>query len=443
MTKIYKHVPYTKIKELWYPLIVGYRAFNEEEMQRRFKVFTANVVSITVLEGDRKSYKMATKGVYGLSFYDFPSEGLSKVATQIVQETKSLSYQGVFAALLFVKSNYIKGSGYVTDPFIGEKDIARSFAFAFNKYMKNDNACIIVDIDKNPVEAKGNNIKPTSSVKVEEKSTERDHKHFYVESEANKTLTLANLLAKKVGFANILLTGPSGFGKTTLAFLFAEKTGRDFVKVDMSLVTEASEILGSLALVNGTTQFNETPFTQAIKKGNCVILLDEINRAYPNVTNPLLGLLDDTHSVTYGGVTYNVAPNTVFVVTANIGSQYTGTFKSDAALLNRMNFTCTVGDLPPEEEAKIYVNKTGVSQAQASAIVKVLIDCRSTFVGSSIDFSPRTGISVARIIEFGGSLRFAFISAIGVVEPEEKKAVLDILSKQGAFDSDFTFSLLF
>lgn len=441
MAKVYKHVPYTKVEGNWYSLFTGYKTFSEVEMQRRFKVGSVNFANLLVLEGERKSYKMATKSEYGLSFCDFPSDGLSSVASHIINKVEGLTYQGVFAVLLLVKSNYKKGSGYVTDLFIKKEDVAFAFASAFNKYMQSS-ACIVIGSGRKPVNAEGT-IKPSSPVEVEEKSIERDSNHFYVESEANKTLTLANLLAKKVGFANILLTGPSGFGKTTLAYLFAKKTGRDFIKVDMSLVTEASEILGSLSLVNGTTKFNETPFTQAIQKGNCVILLDEINRAYPNVTNPLLGLLDDTHSVTYGGVTYNVAPNTVFVVTANIGSQYTGTFKSDAALLNRMNFTCTVGDLPPEEEAKIYVNKTGISNAQASVIVKALIDCRSTFVGSSIDFSPRTGISIARIIEFGGSLRFAFISAIGVVEPEEKKSVLDILSKQGAFDSDFTFSLLF
>lgn len=443
MAKVYRNVPYVQVRGIWYPMLTGFKSFNDEEMQRRFSVGrVTNTVNLVVLEGERKSYKMVSKGAYGLNFTDFPSGGLSEVASYITGYVKELTYQGIFALLLLVKSNYKPGSGYTTDPFIKDEFVAQAFATAFNKYLRNDNACVVVESDQKPIPVE-EITKPVSPVKVEEKAITRNENHFYVEPEANKTLTLAHLLATKTGFANVLLTGPSGFGKTTLAYLFAEKTKRDFVKVDMSLVTEASEILGSLALVNGTTQFNETPFTQAIKKGNCVILLDEINRAYPNVTNPLLGLLDDTHSVTYSGVTYNVAPNTVFVVTANIGSQYTGTFKSDAALLNRMNFTCTVGDLPPEEEAKIYVNKTGIGHAQAMAIVKALIDCRSTFAGSPIDFSPRTGISIARIMEFGGTLRFAFISAIGIVEPEEKKSVLDILSKQGAFDSKFDFKLLF
>lgn len=442
MARAYRNVPYVRFEETWYPMLLGFKSFSEEEIQRRFAVSVANTVNLVVLEGERKSYKMVSKGSYGLSFTDFPSEELSAVASNIVGDVRELAFQGVFAALLLVKSNYKAGSGFITDPFIKDELVAQAFAASFNKYVRNNKACVVVGSDQNTIPAK-EIAKPVSPIKVEEKAVSRNENHFYVEPEANKSLTLAHLLAQKTGFANVLLTGPSGFGKTTLAYLFAAKTKREFVKVDMSLVTEASEILGSLALVDGTTQFNETPFTQAIKKGNCVILLDEINRAYPNVTNPLLGLLDDTHSVTYAGTTYNVAPNTVFVVTANIGSQYTGTFKSDAALLNRMNFTCTVGDLPPEEEAKIYVNKTGVDRAQAVAIVKALIDCRSTFVGSPIDFSPRTGISIARIIEFGGSLRFAFISAIGVIEPEEKKSVLDILSKQGAFGSEFKFSLLF
>ena len=68
--------------------------------------------------------------------------------------------------------------------------------------------------------------------------------------------------------------------------------------------------------------FDETKFVKAITSGNSVILLDELNRAYPNVLNTLLPVLDDTRTLTVGTETYEVADNVIFIATANIGQQY-------------------------------------------------------------------------------------------------------------------------
>lgn len=435
------NVPYVKtlIDEKWVPLIYEptlFKEFTSEEFNTRFgkssgKKRFANVV---VVYNERKSYKMANSGNYALSFVDFHVSGsLRTFVDEVVSNCSNLTNRGVFALLSLVTSNLDSKKNYVTEEFIAKKEIAEEISRAINTVLKKK-VCFVVG-------ESGAEVKEEPKEEVSKIKREKDF--FYVEEDANKVLTLAHLLATKKGFANVLITGASGFGKTTLASLFAKKTGRKFIKVDMSLISEPSEIFGSLELKDGTTVFNETPFSLSIKEGNVVILLDEINRAYPNVTNPLLGLLDDTHSVTYGGIVYSVAPNTVFIVTANIGGQYTGTFKADAALLNRMNYTCSVGTIPPLEEIRIYMSKVGITNVQANSIVSALIDCRSTLADENIDFSPRTGLTIAQIMEFGGSLRFAFMSAFGSLEDEQKKSILDILSKRGEFKTEHTFTYLF
>lgn len=433
------NVPYVKGFKGWVPLVNEpiFKNFTSEEFNTRFGGFffgKKNFANVVVVHNERKSYKMASNGNYALSFVDFHvSESLPTFVNKVIPNCVNLTYSGVYALLSLVISNLDSKGNYVTEEFIVEKEIAEEISTAINIAIKKKVCFVVGESDAE--------VKEEPKLEVSEIKCEKDY--FYVEKEANKVLTLAHLLATKKGFANVLITGASGFGKTTLASLFAKKTGRKFIKVDMSLISEPSEIFGSLELKDGTTVFNETPFSLAIKEGNVVILLDEINRAYPNVTNPLLGLLDDTHSVTYGGTVYSVAPNTVFIVTANIGGQYTGTFKADAALLNRMNYTCSVGTIPPLEEVKIYMSKVGITNAQANSIVSALIDCRSTLADENIDFSPRTGLTIAQIMEFGASLRFAFMCAFGSLEDEQKKSILDILSKRGEFKTEHTFTYLF
>ena len=78
MAKVYRNVPYVQDKGIWYPMLTGFKSFKDEEMQRRFSVGrVTNTVNLVVLEGKINSYKMASKGTYGLNFTDFPSGGLS------------------------------------------------------------------------------------------------------------------------------------------------------------------------------------------------------------------------------------------------------------------------------------------------------------------------------------------------------------------------------
>lgn len=265
-------------------------------------------------------------------------------------------------------------------------------------------------------------------------NVESESNFFYFEKEVNQSLFLAKNHLDYTGYSNFLIVGTSGYGKTSIAKHVADKLNMKFVKVDMSLITEPQEFFGSMALVNGSTEFIETPFAKAIKEGNHVVLLDEINRAYPNIMNPLLALLDDTRSATYNGVTYNVAPNTMFIITANIGNKFTGTFQADAALMNRMNYVASVGNIPSHVESNIYVSRTGISKETAESIVKLLTEMRLTLSESNIDFSPRLGIAICFACQFGFSIRSAVLSCLNFVGVQEKRHIIDILGKHRHID---------
>lgn len=303
-------------------------------------------------------------------------------------------------------------------------DEAKMISSAINQVMCNVRYSYVIDSLGLPIEEE----KESEVKKASHEAESNDNTFFYVEDGVNKVLFLASEMVKITGYANVLLTGPSGFGKTTIAKTVADKLGKKFVKVDVSLITEPQEIFGSLSLVNGSTEFTETPFVNAITEGGCVVLLDEINRAYPNILNPLLPLLDDTHSATYNGREYKVAKDTMFVVTANIGVRFTGTFQADAALMNRINFVSSVGNIPFESEVKIYTTRTGINRNIAVDVVKLLSELRLTLTESSLDFSPRTGISICYACKFGYSIRSSFLHVLALASAIEKRQIIDILT---------------
>jgi hypothetical protein len=428
----YFKVPYIKIDEDNKCLSV----INGFSPQLISPLHKSALVWFLVAYNKRKSYKGSVK-MNGVTVVVDSMEGRSafhKTVNNIINEGgQTFNKDGLMALCSFIFKELEKGFPCRLENFFPSEELALAFVSGFNKNPGNSAKVVYLS---SPNQIPSKHEKP-----VTEKTVIEDD-FFFVEDSVNNVLTFANAFAGKFGYVNVLITGASGFGKTTIAKKFAEKTGRKFVKVDLSLVAEPSDFLGTLKIVEGSTVFVETPFTEAIKEGGFVILLDEINRAYPNITNPLLGLLDDTHSVTYNGNVYTVAPNTIFIVTSNVGSQYTGTFKSDAALLNRMHFTCSVGSITPVNELNIYTKRTGIDIKSAQSIVSFLGECRSTLDESGLDFSPRTGLALARTMSFGASLRFA-VDMILPLSLEERKEVLDILSKKGHVELKNSLNLLF
>ena len=325
---------------------------------------------------------------------------------------------------------YLKPVDFEKVPFIPEE--AKLIADAINQSSVTSKV-VVVDHLGVPVKFESETVVEQKEFPVESKGSEKSD-FFYIEKEVNCVLFLADCLLKETGYSNTLIVGPSGFGKTSIAKEVAKKLNRPFVKVDLSLITEPQEFFGSLSLVNGSTVFTETPFAKAIKEGGYVICLDEINRAYPNIMNPLLALLDDTRCATYNGCTYSVAPNTMFIVTANIGTKFTGTFQADAALMNRMNYIANVGQIPMDVEAKIYSSRTGIDQNTAEAVAKCLSEIRMTFTESVTDFSPRLGISIAYACKYF-SILSAFLSCLSHIDITEKRGIVDILKKNKHTDS--------
>jgi ATP-dependent Clp protease ATP-binding subunit ClpB len=126
-------------------------------------------------------------------------------------------------------------------------------------------------------------------------------------------------------YGSFLFLGPTGVGKTELckalaAFLFDAED--HLIRIDMSEFMEKHSVARLIGAPPGYVGYEEGGYlTEAVRrKPYSVILLDEIEKAHPDVFNVLLQVLDDGRMTDGQGRTVDFK-NTVIVMTSNLGSQ--------------------------------------------------------------------------------------------------------------------------
>ncbi|HEX8758919.1 MAG TPA: ATP-dependent chaperone ClpB [Pseudonocardiaceae bacterium] len=125
---------------------------------------------------------------------------------------------------------------------------------------------------------------------------------------------------------SFLFLGPTGVGKTELAKTLAAAlfdTEDNIIRLDMSEYQERHTVSRLVGAPPGYVGYEEGgQLTEAVRrKPYSVVLLDEVEKAHPDVFNTLLQLLDDGRLTDAQGRTVDFR-NTVIVMTSNIGSQY-------------------------------------------------------------------------------------------------------------------------
>ena len=148
---------------------------------------------------------------------------------------------------------------------------------------------------------------------------------------------------------NMMLTGPTGTGKSQTAIAAAKALGRELFYVNLGATQDPrGTLIGNTHFSKEVgTFFNESAFVQAIKTPNTVVLLDEISRAHPEAWNILMTVLDPGQRYlrldeAVGAPTVKVAEGVSFVATANLGAEYTAVRVMDRALMDRF----TIAEIP-------------------------------------------------------------------------------------------------
>ncbi|WP_162165923.1 ATP-dependent Clp protease ATP-binding subunit [Campylobacter fetus] len=143
----------------------------------------------------------------------------------------------------------------------------------------------------------------------------------------------AGLSSQNRPIGSFLFLGPTGVGKTESAkalarFLFDDE--KALVRFDMSEYMEKHSVSRLLGAPPGYVGYDEGgQLTEAVRrKPYSVILFDEVEKAYKDVFNILLGILDDGRATDNKGVTVDFK-NTIIILTSNIGSSAIANLSGD------------------------------------------------------------------------------------------------------------------
>lgn len=271
-------------------------------------------------------------------------------------------------------------------------------------------------------------------VKTKGKKAENPLLGYYINSDARLMFTTAKSMseARPERAVKLMMVGPSGYGKTTLPKLFAEVTGKRFLRMNCATVRDPEEWFGYREAKEGSTHFIRSQFAREIEKGDLVVVLDEFNRLEPWLHNTLFPLLDDDGATVVHDEEFRIGEGVIVVGTINTGYKYTGTFELDEALMNRFDLMLEVGPMPQLEEVNVLVKRTKISRSDATTIVRVSNILRQ----HEVICSTRTTLAMAMMVRAGMTIRESFEGAVIRRIPtdnsasSQRKKVVDLVNTE-------------
>jgi ATP-dependent Clp protease ATP-binding subunit ClpA len=135
-------------------------------------------------------------------------------------------------------------------------------------------------------------------------------------------LSRAGLREPEKPIGNYLFTGPTGVGKTEVAKRLAEQLGVELLRFDMSEYMEKHTVSRLIGAPPGYVGFDQGGLlTDGVDQHpHCVLLLDEMEKAHPDVYNILLQVMDNGKLTDHNGRTVDFR-NVVLIMTSNAGAQ--------------------------------------------------------------------------------------------------------------------------
>jgi MoxR-like ATPase len=245
------------------------------------------------------------------------------------------------------------------------------------------------------------------------------------------------MLVALISEGHILLEGPPGTAKTLMAKTFAQATGLDFARIQMTPDTLPADILGTVVYDVRSGDFH-------VRRGPIfanIVLVDELNRAPPKTQAAFLEVMQE-RQVTIEGVSHPVdRPFLVLATQIPYGSP--GTYPLSEVQVDRFAYKVRVSHATPEEEVKILELADLIEAGQVrqvagkKQVLELVEEARKVYVSAPVKqyiVDLVTGLRKNHALLEGPSARasiwmmkagraHALISGRSYVIPDDVKAV--------------------
>ena len=247
------------------------------------------------------------------------------------------------------------------------------------------------------------------------------------------------LIRSAVRGKNIMMTGPTGCGKTLASQSLVKSLNRPDFYFNLGATQDPrATLIGNTHFNkdNGTF-FTESAFVKAISTPNAIILLDELSRAHPEAWNILMTVLDAGQRYlrldeAEGSPIVKVANGVTFIATANIGNEYTSTRIMDRAIMDRF-VTIEMDLLDKQSEYELLKFKFPDADDYSLSALAEIADTTRQLIKTDMSkistiVSTRVNVEAAGLIYDGFSLMEA-----------AEIAILPYFSNDGGLDSERVF----
>ncbi|WP_455757673.1 AAA family ATPase [Sulfurimonas sp.] len=256
-----------------------------------------------------------------------------KISYQILKGLKNKyeEHHGVTYTNSALKSAVELSKRYITDRFLPDKaiDIIDETAASFHLKKNKKSKITATDIEKTISGIIGiSNAKINKDETVSLANLDNNLKAKVIGQdeavlEVSKAIKIskAGLTPSNKPIASFLFSGPTGIGKTELAISLSDTLGINFERFDMSEYMEKHALSRLVGAPPGYVGYEQGGLlTEAIKKHpHTVLLLDEIEKAHPDLVNILLQIMDSATLTDNNGYKANFQ-NVILIMTSNIGA---------------------------------------------------------------------------------------------------------------------------
>lgn len=201
----------------------------------------------------------------------------------------------------------------------------------------------------------------------------------------------------------VMLTGPTGCGKTRFVEHMGGLLGRPVVTVGCHDDLTSSDLVGRFMVSGGDVVWLDGPLTKAVRDG-AICYLDEVVEARHDSLAVLHSLTDHRRTLYLDRAGEVVPAPACFMLVCSYNPAYRSSLKELKPSFRQRFVTLPLGYLPPEREADVLVAETGVDRAVAERLVACAVSIRTA--DDVFHFEPpstRVLVTAALLVVAGSS----------------------------------------